>query len=203
MKWLLLSGGLDSTVLFYQLISDNEHFECVWVDYGQKNARQEQQAVESLCQRHLIVLRKIYIPLAFEGVKSTLLKNVEGVHTVRSAEVPNRNAVLLSVAASHCTEPTVLLVAAHKTGSGYADATRQFYTRASKLMSWSTDGKVTVEAPFIKLTKKQLVKKAWDLALTSHDIMSTVSCYEGNECGKCPACKARKEALNGIYVNKI
>lgn len=203
MKWLLLSGGLDSTVLFYDLLQSDEKFECVWVNYGQKNAVQEQQAVEQLCQSHFIVLHKIYIPLAFEGVGSTLLAGVKGGHNVASDEVPNRNAVLLSVAASHCKEQTVLLMAAHKTGAAYADATPRFYTRASKLLHWSTNGKVTVEAPYIRLTKKQLVKKAWNMALTLSEINMTVSCYEGNECGKCPACKARAEALKGIYVNKI
>lgn len=203
MKVLLLSGGLDSTILFYDLIQHEEKFCCVWVDYGQKNAREEQKSVMALCQEYCIALHSIFIPLVFNSVSSPLLKNVEGKHTVQSDEVPNRNAVLISIAASHACTLTgnhTILVAAHKTGAAYADATPQFYTRASKLIHWSTNGRVTVEAPYIRLTKKQIVKRAWDMAITREEIMRTVSCYEGNACGECPACRARLQALRGIFI---
>lgn len=203
MKYMLLfSAGLDSTVLFYDLLSRDERFECMFVDYGQKNAIQEQQAAQTICLRNFIRLHTIKVPLVFEGVKSTLLKNVEGEHTVESDEIINRNAVLINIAAAHCTEPTTILVAAHKTGAAYADATRMFYSRMARAVSYSTSGMVSVEAPYIKLTKPQIVKKAWGLALSPAELLETVSCYEGNQCGRCPACKSRREAFyNTPYQN--
>lgn len=202
-KVVLLSGGLDSTVLLYDLVAheDESRIRCIWIDYGQKNAEQELEAVQKLCKKLYIQLKVVSAQHVFDGVKSTLLKGVEGLHTVANDEIPNRNAVLISIAASHCEEESTILVAAHKTGAAYADATPQFYTRMSKAIHWSTNSKVDVEAPYIRMTKKQIVKRAWDMALTQEEIIAdTVSCYEGNGCGRCPACLARLEALRGIYI---
>ena len=202
MKLLLLSGGLDSTVLFYDLISNNEKFECMWLNYGQKNAGEEHRAVFELCKHNSIKLRCVQAPHIFDGVDSTILNTSAPhsiPHTVESDFLLNRNGVLLNIAAAHCRARTTLLVAAHKSGSSYPDCQKVFYNRISKAIFYSTNCLVDVDAPYIKMTKKQIVKKAWDLALSPLDIMQTVSCYEGNNCGKCPACIARKQALEGIY----
>ena len=202
MKLLLLSGGLDSTVLFYDLISRSERFECMWINYGQRNAEKELQAVRNLCESNLIHLRVIQVPHIFEGIESTILNSLESIeHTVESDFLPNRNGVLLNIAAAHCKERTTLLIAAHKSGSEYPDCQKVFYNRISKAIFYSTNCLVDVDAPYIKMTKKQIVKKAWDLALSISAIEQTVSCYEGNNCGKCPACIARKKALEGIYFS--
>lgn len=202
MKLLLLSGGLDSTVLFYDLISNDEKFECMWINYGQQNAGEEHRAVFELCRKYSIRLRCVQVPHIFEGVSSTILNTVAPhsiPHTVQSDFLPNRNGVLLNIAAAHCKERTTLLMAAHKSGSAYPDCQKVFYNRISKSIYYSTNCLVDVDAPYIHLTKKQIVKRAWDLALSKSDIEHTISCYEGNNCGKCPACIARKRALEGIY----
>lgn len=196
MKVLMLSGGLDSTILFYDLLFHEERFQCAFIDYGQKNAVAEQKVAEELCRKSNIVLTSYFIPTLFQGVNSTLLRGVSGQHTTKSDEIPNRNATLACIVAAQCTKPTEILFAAHKTGSGYADARTPFYSRLSKLLSWSTNGKVTASAPFIRMTKKQIIKYAYrTLALTKEEINQSISCYEGNNCGKCPACKERKRAL--------
>lgn len=202
MKLLLLSGGLDSTILFYDLLSkEDDRFACMWINYGQRNAEEERRAVYELCKQNNIHLSCVQVPNIFEGVDSTILNSEDSAeHTVESDFLPNRNGVLLNIAASHCKERTTLLIAAHKSGSAYPDCQKVFYNRISKSIFYSTNCLVDVDAPYIKMTKKQLVKRAWDLALNKSDIESTISCYEGNRCGKCPACIARKRALEGIYL---
>jgi 7-cyano-7-deazaguanine synthase in queuosine biosynthesis len=69
----------------------------------------------------------------------------------------------------------------------------------SKAISYSTNGKVDVEAPFIRLTKFKVLKKGWEAGMSRQDMEATVSCYEGNNCGKCPACKSRREAINKLF----
>lgn len=200
MKLLLLSGGLDSSCLFWHLLSQGETFRCMWIDYGQKNAEQEWNAAKRLCRDNSISLAKIEVPTVFSGVSSAILKccKVEG-HTVTTDELPNRNAVLISIAAAHCTEPTTILVAAHRTPAPYADCTPQFYTRMSKAISYSTNGKVAVEAPFIHLTKYKVLRKGWDAGMSKEELEATVSCYEGTNCGKCPACKSRAQILKKLF----
>lgn len=200
MKLLLLSGGLDSACLFWHLLSQGEAFRCMWIDYGQKNAEQEWKAASKLCQDNGISLVKLEVPTIFNGVSSTILKycKTEG-HTVTTDELPNRNAVLISIAAAHCTETTTIVVAAHRTHAPYADCTPQFYTRMSKAISYSTNGKVDVEAPFIRLTKYQVLRTGWYAGMSREELEATVSCYEGTNCGKCPACISRQEILKKLF----
>lgn len=200
MKLLLLSGGLDSTVLFYDLISNSERFECMWIDYGQRNALEEHQVVSELCNEQSIKLRCVHVPQIFYGVDSAILNTADATkHTVQSDFLLNRNGVLLNIAAAHCKERTTLLMAAHKSNSSYPDCQKVFYNRISKSIYYSTNSLVDVDAPYIRMTKTQIAKRAWDLALSKSDIEQTISCYEGNNCGKCPACIARRRALEGIY----
>lgn len=202
MKLLLLSGGLDSACLFWHLLSQGETFRCMWIDYGQRNAEQEWKAASKLCQEAGVLLKQVSAPGLFEGVQSSILKGEpleDGTHTVRSAELRNRNAVLISIAAAHCVCKTTILVAAHRTSAPYADCTPQFYTRMSKAISYSTEGLVDVEAPFIRLTKYQVLRKGWDAGMSKEELESTVSCYNGNNCGKCPACISRREILKKLF----
>ena len=200
MKLLLLSGGLDSACLFWYLFSKGIAFHCMWIDYGQRNAQQERKAAERLCAQNNKALKCIDARNIFKGINSTILYAQDNsIHTVTSAELQNRNAVLISIAAAHCKEPTTILVAAHRTPAPYADCTQQFYTRMSKAISYSTNGKVDVEAPFIRLTKFNVLKKGWEAGMSREEIESTVSCYNGNNCGKCPACKSRREILKKLF----
>lgn len=197
MKLLLLSGGLDSACLFWYLLSQGEQFRCMWIDYGQRNAGQELAAATRLCSANRISLAQVDAKYIFDGIQSSILTSSK--HTVASAELQNRNAVLISIAAAHCTERTTIVVAAHRTSAPYADCTPQFYTRMSKAISYSTDGKVDVEAPFIRLTKYMVLCKGWDAGMSKEEIEATVSCYNGNNCGKCPACISRREILKKLF----
>lgn len=199
MKLLLLSGGLDSACAFWDMLSKGEVFCCMFFDYGQKNADREYAAALKLCSANGIVLKKLDVHTVFSGIKSTILRGVEAEHTVTSDELQNRNAVLISIAAAHCTSRTTIIVAAHRTSAPYADCTPQFYTRMSKLTSWSTNGLVDVDAPYIRITKLALARKGWSAGMSKQDMLNTVSCYEGTNCGKCPACQNRQEVLSHIF----
>lgn len=200
MKLLLLSGGLDSACLFWHMLAHDEVFRCMWINYGQKNAEQEWKAAKKLCEDSGVGITRLDIPTVFSGVHSTILKEWQAPgHTIISDELPNRNAVLISIAAAHCICRTTVVVAAHRTSAPYADCTPQFYTRMSKAISYSTNGRVDVEAPFIRLTKYQVLRKGWEAGMSKEDIESTVSCYEGNNCGRCPACISRAEILKKFF----
>jgi len=200
MKLLLLSGGLDSACLFWHMLSQGETFRCMWINYGQRNALQEFHAASVLCAKNGINLTTVEAARIFDGCHSTILKSDDSqLHTVSHDELQNRNAVLISIAAAHCDCRTTIVVAAHRTPAPYPDCTTQFYTRMSKAISYSTNGKVDVEAPFIRLTKHQVLKKGWEAGMSRQDMEATVSCYEGNNCGKCPACKGRREAINKLF----
>ena len=204
MKILMFSGGLDSTILFYDLLAQGEKFQCAFINYGQKNFQYEFEAVNKICEAYGIALNYINVPTLFEHQQSSLLYTSTEKHTVQSDEVINRNATLACVAAANLPpkQKYTLLFAAHKTTAPYADTTRPFYVKLSKLLMISTNNRIDCDAPYIHLTKAKIAKKAYDLAITPEELNQSVSCYEGVGCGVCPACKARKEALKSIFNKK-
>lgn len=198
---VMLSGGLDSMVLMWEALQNAEDRSKVigaWVNYGQKNCLREEMAVKILAAEFNFSLAVYEATELFKynSQSGLLYANYDReADTVESAELRNRNALLANYIAATLQEPTTLLFAAHKTSAPYPDCTSSFYTLLRKLLLLSTNGLVDVGAPYIHKTKQQIVKRAWDLGLTKKDLEMSYSCYYTEECGKCPACKARKEAL--------
>jgi queuosine biosynthesis protein QueC len=172
----------------------------MWINYGQRNAAAEFKAVTNLCKANGIYLKIVDAQHIFDGCHSAILKSDDCyTHTVETDELQNRNAVLINIAAAHCSCRTTIVVAAHRTPAPYPDCHPTFYTRMAKALSFSTNGKVDVEAPFIRLTKFRVLKKGWEAGMSREDMEATVSCYEGNNCGECPACKSRREAIAKLF----
>jgi 7-cyano-7-deazaguanine synthase len=198
-KVILLSGGLDSLCTLF--LYPGQMKKCFWVNYGQKNADAEWDAVQRIAN----VFPDMYVtPLLAKGMfhycKSSILRK-DRIDTVKSAELPNRNTALVNVVASNL-DPRMewdIVVGAHKSGSGYVDCKPGFYKRLDKLLRYSTSGRIRCEAPGIHLTKEQLVAKAKKLGLTKTLASMTMSCYSGTDCGFCPACIQRQEVMKRLF----
>lgn len=198
---VLFSGGLDSAVLLYETVfhSDATQKAALFIDYGQKNGAAEWEAVQKICSDWQVALHTINAHDIFIGIRSSVLEGMSYSPSVIDAEVPNRNAALLSIAASHYPMGTTLLVGAHKSNAPYPDCTPRFYKLIDKLISYSTHGCVHVDAPYIRYTKKSVLKRGYDLGMTAEEVRRTVSCYEGTNCGKCPACKQRLQVIKEVW----
>jgi 7-cyano-7-deazaguanine synthase len=192
---VLFSGGLDSSVLLYDY---KDTCNAIFIDYGQRNAAAEAKAVTEICSSLAIPFRLLSYPDLFKYTKSSILQHTEDI-SVKTAEIKFRNSVLITVAASTIEYQTTLLVGAHKTNAPYADCTPQYYKNIDKLIGEESEGRIRVVAPYIFLTKQQIVARARNLNMPDSLIAKSVSCYKGNACGECPACIARREALAGIY----
>lgn len=85
---------------------------------------------------------------------------------------------------------------AHKDDSGaiYPDCSIEFLEPINKTIEIGTSKKVKVNAPFIKFTKKEIVKLGKELNVP---YQMTYSCYNGTvpPCGKCCTCIDRKKHL--------
>lgn len=182
---LLLSGGLDSTVLLYWLLNKGFRVHCVLFDYGQRH-QTELNYAKAHCRKTESLFTILSIP-TLNGSKLT-----DGSD---SWVVPNRNAVMLSMAVNLAVVAKADSVAYACNADDQADFPdcRPKFLEAFNTASILATG-IEVTAPFMDITKRQIVEIGRGLGV---DMSETWSCYAGgNEpCGKCPACLKREAAL--------
>lgn len=184
----LFSGGLDSTVLLYDLLKQGCQVHCLLFDYGQKHRRELSMAVGH-CERWQQIPRsRLEIP-PLMGSKLTDGK-------ASSVVVPNRNAVMLSYAvsmASAIRADCVTYACNADDAAEFPDCRPEFVAALNAAVK-AAELKVEICAPYIGLTKKQIVEIGRGLGVKFEN---TYSCYEGGfePCGKCQACEKRKAAL--------
>ena len=104
---LILSGGMDSTTLLYDLISQGYEVHAVTFDYNQKH-RNEIACAQESCRKLGIPHRIIDISVMNELAPSCLTRTTWDVpegdyaeESMKQTVVPNRNMVFLSLAASY------------------------------------------------------------------------------------------------------
>lgn len=197
---MLLSGGLDSTTLLANLVDAGHEVSCISFNYGQTHQR-ELEAAEYFALIYSAPHTTVSLPGIFTG--SALTRDVEmptGHYTDESMKltvVPNRNMVMLSIAASMAIQngSTAVAYAAHADDHGvYPDCRPAFIdamTQALSLCDWKS---LMLLAPFANWSKRQIYQEALRLGV---EVDATWSCYKGGDvsCGVCGACSARSEAM--------
>lgn len=216
MKVLLsLSGGMDSTTLLGLELHKGNDVSLVHFQYGSKHNPYEQKAVESIVfhyqHQYGIIIPRITVDLTkITGhLQSNLLtsggKIPEGHYqqsNMSQTVVPGRNLMFLSVCASIAESRGInaVIIGAH---SGdhviYPDCRPAFIEAAAEAIKYSTEGKVTVLAPFLHGDKTALIKAGLPIGVPYH---LTRTCYKDQRisCGVCGACQERLEgfANNGV-----
>jgi 7-cyano-7-deazaguanine synthase len=201
---LTLSGGLDSTVLLFHLLKQGHGVRCLSVDYGQRHRKELEAAI--LIARTVKVEHRV---LDLSGIRSILggssqtddsVAVPEGHYeeeSMKQTVVPNRNAVLLSLAGAWAisTKSDAVAYAAHAGDHAiYPDCREEFVKPFAEAM-WNADWHhVKVERPFLTMTKADIVKLG---ASEYAPLGMTYSCYKGGEkhCGECGTDVERKEAF--------
>ncbi len=208
---VLISGGMDSTVLLHHLVKDlgRRPIRAISFNYGQRHARElicaEYQAgLVNAADYRVIDLR------FFGGLVSAGTALVEGggevpdmdsLHASQLAQpptyVPNRNMMLLSIAAAYAEAQGIRDVyygAQAHDEYGYWDCTADFLDRINRVLALNRRDPVSIHAPLIGKRKAELVAMGGRLAV---DFANTWSCYRGGEvaCGTCPTCVERLKAF--------
>lgn len=194
----LFSGGLDSTVLLYDLLDQENAVKCILFDYGQRHAKELEYAAKT-CEKLKVEYDRIHLPhemfsrSALTAGRVLKVDELNGGATV----VPNRNMVLISMAASYalCHGGTAVSWAANADDSEiYPDCRGEFMTHLNRALRICHTRRMEVHAPYIVRTKRQVVEKGRELGVPFDE---TWSCYAGGDepCGVCGACKVRQEAM--------
>lgn len=186
---LLLSGGLDSTVLLHELIRQQCAVHCLGINYGQRHLRELSYA-HIICRDLNVEYEEIKIP----QLPGSML--TDGQETV---VVPNRNAIFLSIAVNLAIEHNAesVIIGCNKSDSQMFPDCRPAFIAAMNAAIKAVELRVEICAPFIEMTKKEIAQLGRKLAV---NLDRTWSCYAprvGQPCGNCPACNQRAEALCG------
>lgn len=146
-----------------------------FVDYGQAAAEPERRAVLAVAGQLSIVLDTFKI-----GVDQTL----------GAGELPYRNAFLIFTTLFLTRQQEGLLAIGVHAGTPYYDCSPNFVTSIATLVAEHSDGRVTVVAPFLDWTKRDIVTYCQREGVP---IQLTYSCEAGHEppCGRCLSCKDR------------
>ena len=124
------------------------------------------------------------------------------IKKMKQTVVPNRNMVMISVAASLAIKNKLdyLWYAAHSGDHEiYPDCRPEFIAKMAEVLSICDYHKINFEAPFQDLSKAEIVKVGLDMNL---DYSMAWTCYEGKEkpCGKCSACLERAASFQANQV---
>lgn len=207
---VLLSGGLDSTVLMYGLI---ERYE-VWpltINYGQRHVC-EVTAARRVCEARgdWLLQRFQYVDLSSlsQAIKCALHGFGDipvgpyASETIDTCVSPNRNMILLAIAAGYAMSigaEHVAYAAHHNDAAVYADCRPKFVKSVGETIHLATDLKVALLAPFVGWSKSSIVRFGKGLNVP---FKWTYSCYNGgaNHCGVCPTCLDRRNAFEHAGV---
>lgn len=176
---VLLSGGIDSMVCAFMLRGFDRKISSLFVDYGQRAAAVERTTAENISG---------YLGTEHQTIVIT------GGAAFGVGEVPARNLMLISIAATIIgRDPGEIAIGVHA-GVPYFDCGEEFFGATHDLISRSTSGTLTLIAPLLTWKKSQILKYALDQNLP---LEMTYSCESGvlPPCGNCLSCRDR-ERLN-------
>ena len=206
---VLLSGGLDSTVLATMLARayGPENITAITIRYGQRHAVEVHSArwvAEALdISLEVLDLDEALTPVFAES-GSALVNHVVAVPdghyeapTMKSTVVPNRNMLLLSIATARAIsiKANFVAYAAHAGDHAiYPDCRPEFVAAIHQAIELCDENPPMLLTPFIHISKADIVKEGAKLGAP---MKYSYSCYKGGvrHCGTCGTCTERREAF--------
>jgi len=207
-KLVVLSGGLDSTTMLYDITNMNgsDKMHAVSFDYGQKHTIELEKAALSckkLRVKHTVVDMR-FLGDMVAGVSALIRSSDINVPTIQDVlgdpapvtEVPYRNMIMCSLALAYaqsndCDE--VYLGIQKHDQYGYWDTSVAFLESINAISELNRKHSIKIKAPYVNLSKEEEIEIGKALELPYAD---TWTCYKGPDdqnraCGTCPTCSER------------
>jgi 7-cyano-7-deazaguanine synthase len=200
---LLLSGGIDSIVLYYWLQEKKYSVFPIHIDYGQVTAAGEIKAIKSILgEEETNKILFLDIPnVKYLGVGSLVGQFPKSGYSqgewFETEFFPNRNMILISLAAAYAYKYKIGKIAIGVTGiSSYKDTRKSFINSISTTLSESL-GKFDLITPFVDLDRQFIIDEAIKMSVP---IEKTFSCNAlgDRHCLLCTSCLDRLHVLNKL-----
>jgi 7-cyano-7-deazaguanine synthase len=201
---VLVSGGLDSSVLVAELLRRGHRVQPFYVRSGLFWQREELAALRAFLQavagRGLAELVVLDLPLGdlygpHWSVHGQDPPDAESPD--RAVYLPGRNALLAIKPAIWCglhgIEQLALAVLA---GNPFTDATGDFFRGFEAALEQATGKRVAIVRPLAGMTKADVVRLGRDLPLELS--FSCISPLDRLHCGRCNKCAERQRAFQAI-----
>lgn len=207
---LILSGGMDSTTLLYDLLDKGCEIKTVSFNYGQRHKKELEYAKRSCSKfgiEHKIVDLSSITPLIGNSALTSDIAVPEGHYEDESMKitvVPNRNSIMLAIAVGYAENLKFDCVSiANHAGDHviYPDCRRVFIDAFSVASQLSTYNKININAPYTSLSKADIARIGLLYGIDYDN--DTWSCYKGLDtpCKKCGTCVERIEAIEKARAN--
>ena len=205
---VILSGGMDSTTLLYDVLKQGKEVYALSFDYNQKH-KKELHCASYTCQELKVPHKIVDLAVLSEVAPSALTRDdwkvPEGHYAdenMKQTVVPNRNMVMLSLAVSYAIGMGAKHVyyGAHAGDHDiYPDCRSSFVQAMQDAISLCDWTKVELHAPYLDIDKGDIVIKGKELNV---NYSLTWTCYKGLEraCGKCGSCTERLEAFEKASI---
>lgn len=205
---ILLSGGIDSAVVFYYAKKNRYQLTALIFDYNQRHKREIDSA------RKISGLNKVkfyIVKTNFPWTKSSLTDKrikVSFNRNLNTKKIPlsyvaGRNIIFLSYAlsAAESIGAKCVFIGVHTQDfSGYPDCRPQFLEKFQNMAnSGMKNRNIKIIAPLIGKSKKEIIKMGIEFGVP---FKYTWSCYQGADfpCRKCDSCRFRIKAFQELKL---
>ena len=107
-----------------------------------------------------------------------------------------RNVMLLSKAGVYCAQKGLdRIVIGPLAGNPFPDATPEFFASMSRTLSLGLGHRVTIDAPFAEMHKRDVVRLGLELGVPLELTLSCMNPQQGRHCGQCSKCRERRDAF--------
>jgi 7-cyano-7-deazaguanine synthase len=200
---VLLSGGMDSTLVATIARSESSHVAALHLNYRHRTERRELQAFNEVAD-HLGISQRLIVDIEFLrhiGGSSLTDSSINVTNAdlsatdIPSSYVPFRNGNFLAIAASWAEvigAEAIYIGAVEEDSSGYPDCRRAFFDSFEQTIDLGTkpDTHIRILTPVIRMHKSEIVSESVRLKAP---IEKTWSCYQAEDiaCGVCDSCALR------------
>ena len=210
---VVFSGGQDSTTCLYWAMEQFDEVEAISFDYGQKH-RLELEVALAIAQKAGVSWHVFKIDLLGQMTSNALTSpGMEVEQDKPDNRPPNtlvegRNMLFLTYASVYAKSKEIHHIV---TGvgqadySGYPDCRDEFIKSLNQTLNLSMDYSYEIHTPLMWKDKEQVWQMSDELGVFDLVRNETLTCYNGiigDGCGKCPACKLRKNGLDNYLAKR-